>query len=424
MARFRYTAVSRTGKTVRGALDADGRRQAVELLRERGLTPLDVKDGAGAGGFGRKAARRVPSGAEKVPNALADVVSRISLFAPSKNAVAAVTRQMATLLHAGLPLDAALTAICAQQGGTRMDRIIASVHDGILEGATLADSLGHFPEAFSPTFVTMIRAAEASGTLEPVMERLADNLEQQNALRRKVQAAMAYPVLMLLVGTGIVIFLLVFVVPQVTQVFLDFKQALPLSTRLLIASGDAVSAHWRAMLGGVALSAFCLWRFFKSARGMRMTHGLLLRLPLLRSLYRPLLLGRVARTFGMLLKNGVPLVPALLIVRSVTGNVVMVRAVERMHAEVQEGKELSGLMDDPLVFTPLARQMVAAGEKSGRLADMLLWVAEDCDNQVAGRLQMLTSLAEPVMILLLGGVVGFVVIAIILPIFQMSTLLG
>ena len=155
-----------------------------------------------------------------------------------------------------------------------------------------------------------------------------------------------------------------------------------------------------------------------------MTHGLLLRLPLLRPRYRPLLLGRVARTFGMLLKNGVPLVPALLIVRSVTGNVVMVRAGERMHAEVQEGKELSGLMDDPLVFTPLARQMVAAGEKSGRLPDMLLWVAEDCDNQVAGRLQVLTSLAEPVMILLLGGVVGFVVIAIILPIFQMSTLLG
>lgn len=421
MARFRYTAVSRTGKTVRGTLDADGRRQAVELLRERGLTPLDVRDG---GRPGRKGAYKTFSGTEKFPSMLVGFFSRISFFAPSKNAVAAVTRQLATLLHAGLPLDAALTAICAQQGGTRMDRIIASVHDGILEGATLADSLARFPEAFSPTFVTMIRAAEASGTLEPVMERLADNLEQQNAMRRKVQAAMAYPSLMLLAGTGIVIFLLVFVVPQVTQVFLDFKRALPLSTRLLIASGDAVSAHWRAMLGGLALFVFCLWRFFNSDRGRKMGHGILLRLPLLRSLYRPLLLGRVARTFGMLLKNGVPLVPALLIVRSVTGNVVMVRAVERMHAKVQEGKELSALMDDPLVFTPLARQMVAAGEKSGRLAEMLLWVAEDCDNQVSGRLQVLTSLAEPVMILLLGGVVGFVVIAIILPIFQMSTLLG
>lgn len=441
MASFQYTAVSRVGKTVRGILEADSRRQAVELLRERGLTPLEIEtarrretrteDSTTLAVGSRKGRRTEPGqtagrkGRSEAPHS-GWAWLRLPVFSlpPPKSAVAAVTRQLATLLRAGLPLDAALSAICSQLEGSRMDRIVAEIRDGILEGATLADSLGRFPEAFSPTFVTMVGAAEASGTLEPVMERLADNLEQQNALRRKVQSAMAYPALMLMVGTGIVIFLLTFVIPQVTQVFIDFKQTLPLSTRFLIAAGDAVSSHWRLMLAGLALSAFGLWRFCKSERGRERMHRLLLRLPLLRALYRPLLLGQLTRTFGMLLKNGVPMVQALNIARSVTGNVLMARAVTRMHAEVQEGKELSGLMDNPLLFSPLSRQMVAAGEKSGRLAEMLLWVADDCDNQVAVRLQATTALMEPVMILILGGVVGFVVIAIILPIFQMSTLLG
>ncbi len=431
MASFQYTAVSRAGKTVRGAVEADSRRQAVESLRERGLTLLEIEASkrrdtqAGTGGKAKPGHSPGAKGTSG-PRRSGPALTKLPFFslAPPKNAVAAVTRQLATLLRAGLPLDAALAAICSQLQGSRMDRIIAEVRDRILEGATLADSLGRFPEAFSPTFVTMISAAEASGTLEPVMERLADNLEQQNALRRKVQAAMAYPILMLVVGAGIVIFLLTFVIPQVTQVFIDFKQNLPLSTRLLIAAGDAVSSYWQVMLAGLALVVFCVWRFCKSDRGRELLHRLLLRLPLFRALYRPLLLGQLTRTFGMLLKNGVPLVQALNIARSVTGNVLMARAVTRMHAEVQEGKELSGLMDNPLIFSPLSRQMVAAGEKSGRLAEMLLWVADDCDNQVAIRLQAATALMEPIMILLLGGVVGFVVIAIILPIFQMSTLLG
>ncbi len=419
MARFRYMAVTQTGRTVRGIIESGNRASALDALREQVLTPLELKSADGptdTNGQQQRIFSMISLGRARWWQAF--------LGAPPKAAVVAVTRQLATLLRAGLPLDVALGAICAQQEGGRLDRIMSAVREAILEGSSFADSLSRFPEAFSPTFVTMVQAAEASGTLEPVMERLADTLEQQNAMRRKIRSAMAYPTLMLVVGTGIVIFLLMVVVPQVTQVFLDFKQALPLSTRILITLGDTVSAYWRLLLGAVTLTIFGCWRFFKTGRGRRLLHGFLLRLPLVRSLYQPLLVGQVMRTFGMLLKNGVTLVQALYIVRSVTNNVLMVRAMEDMHAKVQEGRELSELMDDTLLFVPLVRQMVAAGEKSGRLAEMLLWVANDCDNQVAGRLEVLTALVEPVMILVLGSIVGFVVLAVVLPIFQMSTLLG
>lgn len=421
MALFRYTAVSRSGKTVRGALEADSRRQAAQMLGARGLTPLELKsNGRGGGAPSTAIVGRASFFRFSFPfsNAAA------SFLAPPRKAVAAVTRQLATLLNAGIPLDGALTAICSQRDSSRIQRTVASLKDMILEGKSFADSLAQFPEAFSPTYVTMIRAAEASGTLEPVMERLAENMEQQDALVRKVRSAMAYPVLMLLVGAGIVFFLLTFVVPQVTQVFLDFKRDLPFSTKFLIAAGDIVEQYWHVLLITLLFCVFGLWRFCRSARGRDVTHRMALRLPLLRSLYRPLVVGQVTRTLGMLLKHGVNLVQALYIARTVSGNVLASRAMERMHAEVQEGKELAVLMDDALLFTPLERQMVAAGEKSGQLAEMLLWVAKDCDDQVSSRLQMLTALLEPFMILLLGGVVGFVVIAIILPIFQMSTLLG
>ena len=347
-----------------------------------------------------------------------------SLHPVPKTAVAAMARQLATLLHAGLPLDEALASIYAHDDASRMQGIVSRLRDRIMAGGDLADGLAEFPNVFSSTFVTMVRAGEASGTLELVIERFAEHIEQQVALVRKVQATLAYPILMLFVGIGVVIFLLTFVIPKVTQIFSDMGRALPVPTQILLAVSDGIRSGWWIILLLVLCIMIGVWRMRRTEGGKRYAHRLLLLLPGIAGIYRPLIVGHMTRTLGMLLKNGVTLLKALHIVKSVADNKLMAQAVQNMIDGVQAGRDLSEFMNDPLVFPPLSRQMVAAGERSGQLGEMLLWVANDSENRVASRLQVVTSLMEPVMILLLGGIVGFVVIAIILPIFEMSTLAG
>lgn len=413
MANFCYKAISATGKTVRGMVEADTERQAIASVREKGLVPLSVESASASVANPEKPSAQKPF--KKILESLCPV---------PKTAVAAMARQLATLLHAGLPLDEALASICAHDDLSRMQGIVSRLRDRIMAGGDLADGLAEFPRVFSSTFVTMVRAGEASGTLELVIERFAEHIEQQVALVRKVQATLAYPILMLFVGIGVVIFLLTFVIPKVTQIFSDMGRALPVPTQILLAVSDGIRSGWWIIL----LLALCImlgiWRMRRTERGKRYAHRLLLRLPGIAGIYRPLIVGHMTRTLGMLLKNGVTLLKALHIVKSVADNKLMAQAVQNMIDGVQAGRDLSEFMDDPLVFPPLSRQMVAAGERSGQLGEMLLWVANDSENRVASRLQVVTSLMEPVMILLLGGIVGFVVIAIILPIFEMSTLAG
>ena len=413
MANFCYKAISAKGKTVRGLVEADTERQAIASVREKGLVPLSVESASAS-----VANPGMPSSKSSFKKILE------SLHPVPKTAVAAMARQLATLLHAGLPLDEALASICAHDDASRMQGIVSRLRDRIMAGGDLADGLAEFPNVFSSTFVTMVRAGEASGTLELVIERFAEHIEQQVALVRKVQATLAYPILMLFVGIGVVIFLLTFVIPKVTQIFSDMGRALPVPTQILLAVSDGIRSGWWIILLLVLCIMIGVWRMRRTEGGERYAHRLLLRLPGIAGIYRPLIVGHMTRTLGMLLKNGVTLLKALHIVKSVADNKLMAQAVQNMIDGVQAGRDLSEFMNDPLVFPPLSRQMVAAGERSGQLGEMLLWVANDSENRVASRLQVVTSLMEPVMILLLGGIVGFVVIAIILPIFEMSTLAG
>lgn len=414
MANFCYRAIAANGKNVRGVVEADNERQAVAAVRDKGLVPLSVQSAA------------VAVSASGTPAASRFSLKRVlaALHPVPKTAVAAMARQLATLLHAGLPLDEALGSICAHDDMSRMQGIVARLRERIMSGGDLADGLAEFPQVFSSTFVTMVRAGEASGTLELVIERFAEHIEQQVALVRKVQATLAYPVLMLFVGIGVVVFLLTFVIPKVTQIFSDMGRALPVPTQILLAVSDGIRTWWWVLALALAFALMACWRMGRTPKGKRTAHRLLLRFPGLSGVYRPLIVGHMTRTLGMLLKNGVTLLKALHIVRSVADNTLMIEAVQDMIDGVQAGRDLSEFMGNPLVFPPLARQMVAAGERSGQLGEMLLWVANDCENRVASRLQIVTSLMEPVMILVLGGLVGFVVIAIILPIFEMSTLAG
>lgn len=256
MANFCYKAIAANGKNVRGVVEADNERQAVAAVRDKGLVPLSVESAAavvsasGTPADSRFSLKRLLAALHPVP----------------KTAVAAMARQLATLLHAGLPLDEALGSICAHDDMSRMQGIVARLRERIMAGGDLADGLAEFPHVFSSTFVTMVRAGEASGTLELVIERFAEHIEQQVALVRKVQATLAYPVLMLFVGLGVVIFLLTFVIPKVTQIFSDMGRALPVPTQILLAVSDGIRAWWWVL-------ALALGQFYSSSSDLKLVLG-------------------------------------------------------------------------------------------------------------------------------------------------------
>ncbi|WP_290920656.1 type II secretion system F family protein [Halodesulfovibrio sp.] len=412
MPSFSYKAVNKAGRNTKGILEADNETHAVKIIRQKKLYPVKVQK---LGDQSRK---------QNVFPDRKNIASSFVFQRVSKSTVASTIKQLSTLLNAGLPLETCLSTLIEQGGKSPMRSVLSQVRDSIREGAGLAAAFAEFPNIFSPTFVTMIKAAETSGTLEIVMERLAEHAEQQVTFNRKLQSTLAYPILMLLVGAGVVTFLLVFVVPKVTQIFMDLNRALPLPTQLLLTVSDFLHDNWLYLAAVIAISVFSFKLFITTSKGKHLHHTQTLKIPLTGTFLRLLIIGRVCRTLGMLLKNGVSLIEALTIVRNVAGNIVVEQTMDAMSKGVQEGKTLAGIMQHSFIFPSSATQMVAAGEKSGQLAQMLLVIADDCDAQVNTKLQILTSLMEPVLILLLGGIVGFIVMAIILPIFEISSLVG
>jgi len=407
---FKYKAATWNGKTVKGFLDAPGRAQAVQKLRDQGLYPIDVAKSRGG-----KAPADKRSGWNPGLRLRRGV---------SREALAATIRQLATLLQAELPLDKVLDVVAKGGQQNELTRIVSEIRESIREGADLASAFAAYPKLFNETFVTMIRAGEESGALGLVMERLADHMEQQVALQRKVQTSLAYPLFTMAVGVLVVIFLLLFVIPKVTEIFADMNHALPLPTRILIAVSDFARDWWGVLLVLPFLCTAALQRVRRSPRGKAAIDRFLLKVPVLKGLLGQMALKRFTETLGMLLKNGSPLVDALSISRNMVGNAVIRDVVEQIHRDVQEGKPLIGPMESCPTFDHATVQLLSAGEQSGHLEDMLLVVAKDCDTRIDSRLQILTSMFEPIMILALGGMVGFVVMAVLLPIFEMSSLLG
>lgn len=408
MPQFYYASLDSRGKTHKGHIEAGSRQGAIYQLRSEGLIPYEIAQVSAQVGAEVPFWKRRIEWRKSVPKA----------------EVAAMARQLATLLKAGLPLDRALYAICTGDSKSRLSQVITSLRESILGGKDLAQALSEWPNIFSTTFIAMTQAGEASGALDLVMDRLATHLEQEVALRRKARSALTYPILMLIVGLAVLVFLLSFVIPQVTQIFTDMGRQLPLPTRVLLSISDSFRQWWPFILTFLILFTFFAWRMGKSEKGRNFLQAKLFHLPLAGKIYSQVQLGNFARTLGMLLKNGVPLLKALKIVRAASLNVHIQTSIDNMILGIQAGHDLSSFMTNERLYSPIARQMTAAGEKSGQLAEMLLWVAEDAENQSETRLQALTSLLEPVMILILGALVGFVVIAIILPIFEMSTLAG
>jgi general secretion pathway protein F len=315
----------------------------------------------------------------------------------------------------------ALSVLVEQEESPALKSALSSVRDAVREGASLADALKANPKAFSNLYVNMVSAGEASGTLEITLARLAEFLDDQVRFRGRFAAALAYPALMSLIGVGVLFFLFSFVLPRVVGMFEDMRQQLPFMTIALLWLVRIISNGWWAILIVLGAAGFYLRRYFATAEGKAWLDERMLRLPVFGNLIKMIAVSRFTRTLGTLLHSGVPTLTALDIVQSVVGNTVLAGAIHRARENVREGESIADPLRRSGLFPPVVIQMVGVGEKSGELEKMLLKISDSFDRMVETRITALMSLLEPVIILVMGLIVGFIVIAIMLPILQMSS---
>jgi len=407
MTGFEYLALDPNGRTVRGVIDGDAERQVRGLLRERGLTPLSVgtiQEQPSRTGTKTKSGLRLRRGI-------------------SGNELALLTRQFATLVRAGLTLEECLNALIEQTDKARTRHVLAGVRGRMIEGQSLARSMGAFPQAFPDIYRVMIDAGEQSGKLVEVLERLADYTENRQALRQSVTLAFIYPVLVTVVAISVVAMLLVYVVPQVTRVFANTGQTLPLVTRILIGISDAARASGLIWLLIAAVALVALVAALRNPAIRYRWHRIMLRLPVVGRIVRGINAARFADTLGILTASGIPLLPALQSAVPVVNNLPMRGAVEEALKQVREGGSLSRALAKTKLFPPLVVHLIASGETSGRLDAMLARAAEAQSRELQNWVRALTALLEPVLILVMGAIVLFIVIAILLPIFEMNQLI-
>jgi general secretion pathway protein F len=398
MPAYQFIALDSAGRRERGVLQADSARAARGQLRDRGLAPLEVDEVAAAGqGTGGGARLSGPQ-------------------------LALLTRQLATLVRAGLPLDEALGALAEASEGRARATVLA-LRAAVMEGRALAEAMADFPRAFPPSFRAAVAAGEASGRLDTVLLRLADWAEARDALRRQLINALAYPVLLLVVALAVVAGLMAHVVPQVVGVFAQSGQALPWPTRMLLHVGDALRAGgWLWLLLPLLLvgAATAIWRA-PAARAR--LQALLLRTPLLGRLLRAAETARFARTLALLGGSAVPLLDALRVAGGVVQQAPLREAIEQAARAVREGQGFARALEASGQFPPVALRLIASGEKAGRLPEMLDEAAAQCERELQLALGLLDAALGPLVILLLGALVLFIVLAVLLPIFELNTLI-
>lgn len=404
MAAFEYIALDSRGRQQKGVLEGDSARQVRQLLREKQLSPLQVEPAH------RK--EHTEGGRFSLRRGL------------SARDLALVTRQLSTLISAALPIEEALRAAAAQSRQPRIQSMLLAVRGKVLEGHSLAQALAAYPVAFPDLYRATVAAGEHAGHLGPVLEQLADYTEQRQQSRQKVQMALLYPVILMLASLGIVGFLLGYVVPDVVRVFVDSGQTLPALTRGLIFLSELVK-HWGALvILLLVLGVFLFRRALRKDSVRRRWHAFLLRVPLVGGLIAATETARFASTLAILVRSGVPLVEALAIGAEVVSNMVIRSDVITATQRVREGGSLSRALEASRQFPPMMLHMIASGERSGELDQMLARTARNQENDLAATIGLLVGLFEPFMLIFMGAVVLVIVLAILLPILSLNQLVG
>ena len=403
MPAFEYVALDQTGRTRKGVEEGDSSRQVRTRLREKGLMPMSVNEVA-----------------EK------QSVLRMPILQPRIKPLelSLATRQMATLARAGMPIEEVLGTVARQSEAPRVKATLSAVRTRVMEGLPLAHAMGEFPSVFPAIYRTTIAAGEQAGRMDLVLERLADNVEAQNAMRQKIQLAMFYPAILTIVALLVVVALLTYVVPEVVQVFTGMNQQLPWLTRALIATSDTVREWGWLMLLGIVAAVIVTRQILKRPSARYRWDNMLLKLPLIGRLVRGLNTARFARTLNILAGSGVPLLDALNMSASVISNTPMRDAVTDAARRVREGSGIGHALERSGYFPPMTLSLIKSGESSGTLDKMLERAAETQERELEARIAMVMGVFEPLLILAMGGVVLIIVLAILLPIFELNQLVN
>ena len=403
MGAFEYVALDKAGKESKGLIEGDTPKHVRQILRDRHMLPVQVTEVA------QKEARRQRS------FSLRSGISATEL--------ALITRQLASLSQSGLPLEEALLVVSKQNDQPRTQSILLGVRSRVMEGHTLAAGLGEFPQAFPQLYRATVAAGEQSGHLDVVLERLADYTEARQELRQRVSNAMIYPIALVAMAVAIISFMLATVVPRIVSVFENSSGELPALTRGLIATSDFLVNHWLILIIALAALFYGVWWLLQQDGPKRKYHRMLLRLPIASRLTRGINTARFTRTLSILAGSGVPILDALKIAADVIENLPMRDAVAEATLRVREGAGISRALAASKLFPPMMIHLIASGETSGKLEDMLARTANYQEREVDGLIATLLGILQPLLIVLMGAVVMTIVLAILLPIFEINNLI-
>ncbi len=405
MAIFEYKGLDSSGKNVKGIVEADTAKSARAKLKKSGLFINDIRE------------KNAPNSNSK------SSATGFSFFGNIKlNDIALATRQLASLIRASIPLVDALNALTEQTENEKLKVVFASVRADVNEGIAFAKALSKHPKAFSNIYINMVEAGESSGTLPLVLMRLADFQESQVRLKGKVQSAVMYPALMALASFGLLIGIIVGVIPKIVTIFESMDKPMPIQTRVLIAISDFIIGYWWLMLPSIILSVILFLRYINSEKGRRKWDAFILTLPIFGPLFRMLAVARFASTMGTLLNSGVPIMIAMNIVKNIVGNTLVAEAVAQARENVSEGQSIAEPLKRSRQFPPLVIHMIAIGEKTGELPQMLQNVSQNYEEQVSVRIEGLTSLLEPAMIIFMGVMVGGIVASVFIPLIELNNM--
>lgn len=403
---FEYKGLNKSGKNVKGTIDADNIRTAKMRLKKQNVYVVQIAD---------KSKKKRRSG-KKAKNISGSV---------GVGDLALMTRQLATLLKANIPLVDSLQAVSEQVENPTLSEILAEARNNVNEGGALSKSLGRHKKVFDKIYISMVEAGEMSGTLDIILLRLAEFTESQNELSSKVRSAMMYPAIMMIVTIGILAFLFVYIIPQITVIFESQPGlTLPWYSELIINISDYLINYWYAIVMA-AIALYIIFRAWKNSESGRPQYdAMVLKLPIVGKLVRMLAVSRFTRTLSTLLNGGVAMITSMNIVRSVVNNEVLARAIDKARDNISEGESIAGPLKKSGEFPPIVLHMISIGEKTGDLETMLNQVSDSFDFQVNNTIEGLMSLLSPIMLVIMGGVIGIIAMAVLVPIFELSGLGG
>ena len=417
MPRYNYIALDARGQEATGLVEAPSTNDAIGQLRQAGYFPTSVYEEGQRVAVAKKTRGRAAKSAPVAPKTKSKGMVLWEKKTIKPKILMVFTRQLATLIDAGLPLLRGLNVLSKQERDPVLKKTIDRLTDGVQGGSTFSESLAQHPRIFDKLYVNMVKAGELGGVLELVLNRLAEFQEKAQKVKNKVVAAMIYPAIVLFLALGIMTFLLIYIVPKFQQIFHDMlgDKPLPAITQFVINVSNGFKEHWLIIIGGV-IAFIAGYKFVsRTPRGRELIDGLKLRLPLFGDLNRKTAISRFSRTLGTLVTSGVPILQALNITRETAGNVVIANAIMQVHDSVKEGESIVQPLEASGAFPPMVISMIDVGEETGQLPEMLLKIAEVYDDEVDNAVAGLTSMLEPIMIVLLAVVVGTIVIALFMP---------